>query len=337
MIPAWIRTTKGKMGGVVFLTHSLGRHSFDAIIGRDNTIPIGVIDYNRLSLLPSFSARMVVVCDIERLSPEQEHRVGVAVKNWVSSGDGPLVFNAPPKAKRRYEILKTLYRNGVNRKNVFRLDDPYLFDEIQFPCFICDENSHNLSGQPPRLLNAKDELVSEIQALKENGTPAFGKIAVEWEDTRDASGLYSKLSYFNVGGELIPGHRLFNDNWFVKTPNARLLDQNSDLARREETFIQEQPYKDGIASIFELAGIDYGRVDFAEVENGLHIFEVNTNPNLPQAGAAHPSRKHIIAAVQRRISEKLRSLASTQQAVSLKPPENEYFARLRHRIKRSQQ
>ena len=216
MIPAWIRTTKGKMGGIVFLTHSLGRHSFDAILARENTIPVGVIDYHRLSLLLSFKARMVIVCDVERLSPEQEHRVGVAAKNWMNSAGAPLVLNAPPKAKRRYEILKTLYRKGINRKNVFRLDDPYLLDEIKFPCFICEENSHNLSGAAPRLLNSKDDLTAEIQALKHNGSPAFGKIAVEWQDTKDASGLYSKLSYFNIGGELIPGHQLFNDTLVCK-------------------------------------------------------------------------------------------------------------------------
>lgn len=55
--------------------------------------------------------------------------------------------------------------------------------------------------------------------------------------------------------------------------------------------MREHPYGPELARVFELAGVEYSRVDFGLVGGKPQIYEINTNPEAV-FGDDHPSPIH---------------------------------------------
>lgn len=335
MIPARLRLAYGIDGGVVFLTHWESRHTFWSLAGAGEDVSVGVIDDRRLKLIPSFRASAVVICDVERMSIEAETRTGETARLWRSQPDAPLILNAPPKPMRRYALLKTLYARGLHHTNIHRLDDPATVDTISFPCFIRDENGHNIGRPAPVLLGDRDALLGAIARLQDAGQPLYGKVAIEFEDLRDTDGLYTKLSYFRIGDALIPSHKFYSGQWFVKAFDNALLDRRPELAEREYEFIENAPYRADVKTVFDLAGVDYGRIDFAARADGtLHVFEINTNPNHPGEATIAGPRLKSYRKTRARLRAALAALDGGRDPAVLSWPREAYWARWRQRMRR---
>jgi hypothetical protein len=56
----------------------------------------------------------------------------------------------------------------------------------------------------------------------------------------------------------------------------------------ELRIVQDNPYGSAVTKAFEIAGIEYGRVDFGIVGGEPQIYEINTNPH-HKLGSEHPS------------------------------------------------
>jgi hypothetical protein len=333
MLPSFLKMTYGRDGGAVFLTARAGRTTLNGLRCLDDRGVIGVIDYPRLAISSSFRASVVVICDVERMTPDYEARVIAIVRQWRSLPQAPVILNAPPKPLRRYELLKKLYKLGMNQKDIHRLDDPYTIEAVRFPCFIRDEAGHHLNPETPRLLHSRDDLTAEITRLAEAGVPLFGKIAVEFEDTRDDTGMYRKLAYYKAGGMLSPAHSFWNPEWFVKYPKPGLVAERPDLVEREREFVMSSPHEAEIARIFDIAGIDYGRIDYGvRQDGGLHVFEINTNPNSAVPQNVAPERQPYINPVQQRIVDALADLADANPCTRLAWPRDELLYRLRRQL-----
>lgn len=323
--------TSGKDGGVVFLTARKARTTLNGLRALDRKSVTGVIDYPRLALCPSFRASAVIICDVERMSPAYEARLVEITRAWTEKPQAPQILNAPPKALRRYELLKKLKKLGVNRTDVHRLDDPYTIEKVSFPCFIRDEAGHHLTPQSPQLLHSRDHLRAEIERLHNEGVACYGKIVVEFEDTRDDTGLYSKLACFNIANTLIPAHQFWSSDWFVKYSDPHLLAQRPELIERERNFVLTNPHQAQLARLFEAANIDYGRIDYGiRPDGGVHVFEINTNPNHPAPGAVATERKSYFGAMQQRVMDALEDLAEQNPAVRLQWPRDELIHRLKN-------
>ena len=314
----------------MFLTARQGRTTLTGLRSLDQRGVIGVIDFPRLVIHTSFCASAVIICDIERMSPSYEARIAAVVRNWTAKEQAPIILNAPPKLLRRYELLKKLYFLGVNRKDVHRLDDPYTIEKTAFPCFIRIEAGHHLTPDKPKLLHSRDELAAELVRLREIGEPVYGKILVEYEDTRDDTGLHCKMSYHKIADTIIPAHMFWDHHWFVKYPPRDLLSSRPELATRERQFIETSPHEAEIAGLFEIAGIEYGRIDYGlRADGGIHVFEVNTNPNHPHSAGIDPERKDYINPIQRRILAAVEGLAARGSRNRLQWPRDELIYRLK--------
>lgn len=326
-------TTFGKDGAVVFLTARKARSTLNGLRPYDNNHVIGVIDYPRLALFPSFRASVVVICDVERMPPAYEERVFKIVAQWKEMPEAPLVLNQPPTALRRFELLRRLYKAGVNKKDVHRLDDPDTVEKTRFPCFIRDEIGHHLFTPAPRLLHTSDELLEEMRTMLQNGVSLFGKIVVEFEDTRDDTGYYCKSGYFRIADAYIPTHRFWSKEWFVKHSDRRLIAQHPELIEREKEFVQSNSHGAELARVFELAGVEYGRIDYGvRQDGGIHVFEINTSPNHPRLQAIAEERKDILGIARRNLISALEDLAATNPCVCLRWPRDEIIYRLQNQI-----
>ena len=53
-----------------------------------------------------------------------------------------------------------------------------------------------------------------------------------------------------------------------------------ELYDEEYEFVSTNPFAEALRPVFEIAGVDYGRVDFGLVGGRPQIYEINTNPDI---------------------------------------------------------
>ncbi len=71
--------------------------------------------------------------------------------------------------------------------------------------------------------------------------------------------------------------------------------QAPETAREELDYVRSNPHAEELREIFELARIDYGRIDYSVVDGCIQVWEINTNPMIlipkdrddPLRAAAH--------------------------------------------------
>ena len=102
-------------------------------------------------------------------------------------------------------------------------------------------------------------------------------MVVEYCETKDSAGYYRKYSAFRIDDQIIPGHLIFNDEWLVK--DGRPPFEESHVLEKEK-YLEENPHKEKILEIFNLAGVSYGRIDYSMLNGSIQTWEINTNPVL---------------------------------------------------------
>jgi hypothetical protein len=175
---------------------------------------------------------------------------------------------------RRYELLRTLREAGVNDFDVYRLTEARRIR--RFPVFVRGENDHK--GAESGLLGSQEELAAFVRSLVDAGKSRDTRIAVEFYASKSQEdGLYRKYAAFYLAGVVIPRHLFIGPHWMVKD-ETRIRDE-AKLAE-EWRYCDEHPHAAWIASVFKLANIDYGRIDFGIVDGKPQVFEINTNPTI---------------------------------------------------------
>jgi len=228
--------------------------------------------------------------DVERLRPRRAARAARAWKRMHAAGF-PLL-NHPLHSLRRYDLLRAV----DNDFRVFRAGEKAA--DLRFPVFLRSENGHEGSLTP--LLHSAGELETARQKHPD-------ALLVEFADTSDEDGIYRKYSAFRIGEHLIPRHLLFSKNWIVKRPDV-VEDRHLE---EEAAYLQGNPHAEELRRIFELAGIEYGRIDYGVKKGRIQVWEINTNPTLQVAAASRfPARTPLQERVGERINAAFLDLAS---------------------------
>jgi hypothetical protein len=228
---------------------------------------VRLISYERLFRMRVLPAGSYVFADLDRLGVEATERAALLRRVLQEGGPGVRVFNDPIRSMRRFELLRHLYARGLNAFNVYRLTD--VSQVRRFPVFLRDEDGHDGSLTP--LLHDSEELGRAIDALVAQGKSRDNKLIVEYIDCRDASGVHQKFSALFVGPHILQATRGSNPHWVVKeVPTGP---GHPGLAAYPRAVHQCHLHE-----VMRLASIDYGRVDYAIVEDRVQVFEINTNP-----------------------------------------------------------
>ena len=69
-----------------------------------------------------------------------------------------------------------------------------------------------------------------------------------------------------------------------------------EWAFEEREFLEKNEHADEIKMIFELAKVEYGRIDYALLNGKLQVWEINTNPTIgrpPDRGEVPKTLEHI--------------------------------------------
>ncbi len=222
------------------------------------------------------------------------------------------VLNDPRHVRLRLDLLRAAHEMGVNPHRVvsateIRFRDgtradgrdgaPRAFraNALRFPVFVRQANDHRGSLTP--LLETPRDLVNAMAWLLVLGIPRQELAVAEFCDTQDAFGVYRKISAYKVGDRILPRTVECSSEWMVKW-RSRLLDR--EHADEELRYCETNPHEAWIRAMFELARIDYGRIDYTLVGGAFRLWEINTHPWIGGGPTGNPSPK--LAAYRRLVA-----------------------------------
>jgi hypothetical protein len=243
--------------------------------GRDSRAFVKVLCYEDIAFGHHLKPGAYIFADLERLD---DAHLDFAKQIWRALAARPEAYrllNNPSKTLRRYELLKAMHANGTNTFQAYRLNNGRLPEK--FPLFLRRESEHDGAISP--LLHSREEMDRAVADLTSKGVPRGDLLAVEYCDTADSTGLYRKYSAFRVGDRLLARHALFSRKWVVK-----LADETHDQwVEEERQYLEAHPHADELRKIYDIANIDYGRIDYSLLNGKIQVWEINTNPNITSA------------------------------------------------------
>lgn len=256
--------------------------------GRPLAPHVRVLAYEDLHTRRHLDFGAYVFSDLERLSP-QDLEAAARVRATLAErwGDRAPLLNHPTVSLRRFELLRRLRCEGINRFEVYRATEHRL--PRRYPVFLRREDDH--VGPVGAAVQTKKELLERLGALRRNGHSLDRILITEFLDTADEHGIYRKYSAFIVGDRILPRHLFFSADWNVKFPDRITPPE----IREELAYLQTNPHESTLRQVFGLAGIDYGRIDYAFSDGRMQVWEINTNPwvmSFADAGAADRRAAH---------------------------------------------
>lgn len=218
--------------------------------------------------------------DTERMTNAQRGCAAWLHARMSERPDAFRVLNHPTDHVTRFALLKKLSQEGKNDFDVHRLDR--LPESVRYPLFLRYEDRHIGSLTP--LLHSRAEVDDWATRLAAEGEELDRLLAVEFIDTRDREGLYRKYGAFRIGGRIVPRHMFVSTHWEVKIDTNNL----AAFRRREEyAYLRENPHADEVMQVFEAAGLEYGRIDYAMKDGRIQVWEINDNPQITSSLARY--------------------------------------------------
>ncbi|MBW2447463.1 MAG: hypothetical protein JRG83_16260 [Deltaproteobacteria bacterium] len=247
-----------------------------------------VILYEELFRMRRVPTGTWIFSDLERLDREDLERAARCWAALEATDPAMKLFNHPLRVKRRYELLRALEIAGINDYAVHRIDEGRVPE--RFPVFLRVENDHR--GPGTDLLHTAEELAHAIAALEADGKSRDHRLITEYCAEADSEGRFRKYGAFLLDGEILPRHLLVNKHWVAK---GRDREACNETIPEQIEYNEKNPHAEELLRAFEIAGIDYGRVDYTIVGGRIQIYEINTNPQItvPGWGGGDPRRTRI--------------------------------------------
>jgi hypothetical protein len=211
-----------------------------------------------------------IFSDIDRLSGSQSAEVYLA---WQKLKDaGVTILNHPINSMRRYELLRKLHEDGINDFDAYMLVEHR--KPKRFPVFVRKAYDHGGAHSP--LLTNQAELDAEIDRLDKAGIWPGDRLIVEFVETADPHGVRRKYAAMRIGDRLIPRQILHSKEWVIKRHDLH----TPEFVAEEIAYLDANPDAGLLMKIFELARIEYGRIDYSFANGRLQVFEINANPTV---------------------------------------------------------
>jgi len=230
-----------------------------------------IVTYDQLRRMNQIASGALIFCDIERMDLAEKTLVAEVVKVVRLQRPDVSILNDPAVALGRYELLSELFDRSMNPFRVYRLTETVRPD--RFPVFLRYEDDH--TGALTGLLHDQRQLDRAIVRAMIRRHDLRRLIIVEYVDTSNDDGEFTKFGLFRVGDTFLARHAHRNTDWVVKSAGSF---ESSDDVEREMTYLQESPHDEQVRAVFKVGLIDYGRIDYATNNGGVVTWEINTNP-----------------------------------------------------------
>ena len=282
-----------------------------AKLEREAAVRVRVISYDELLARSRPYRATYVFTDLDRLPAWRVHKAAIRYRELRAAG--LRVLNDPALVLGRFGLLRGLHRSGLNSFNVYRVEE--LANPVRWPVFLRKEGDHKapVSG----LLHDKEELERAISESGDRGVPRSHLLIIEYAAEPVGPDLYRRLSVFRVGDRLLGYTCAHDDNWLVKHGKPGIAPP--ELYDEEHRFVATDVFGPAMLPAFELAGIEYGRVDFGLVGGRPQVYEINTNPHvkLHPAPSPAPMRNRSTALFAERYLEAMAAIDTGRQSVPM--------------------
>ena len=257
---------------VIFLVTKLGDDTLREVLAATSPGSIAVVHYADAFATRRAPHATYVFSDLDRLNPIGIARAADFYRRLMRVGRRAL--NDPARFVGRLALLRRLYAAGINRFTAYPAVPAPLPE--RWPVFLRLDAGH----RPPLtgLLADPIELARETTAALDAGVSPEQLIVVEYSAEPLACGLWRKLSVYRVGDRLFADSCVHERSWMAKIGPEGIAPD--DVYADELRLMRENPYGQAMRRVFELAGVEYGRVDFGLVSGRPSVYEVNTNPQV---------------------------------------------------------
>lgn len=257
---------------IVFLTLAQGTGHIDKFInryGRQHGRVLLEMTYQAFLERGSGPTGAYVFCDVDRMNPTQKRVVG-SLWDRLSQLENVRLFNNPHKELCRFDLLRAYFEAGVNRFNVHRVIDA---GTMKLPVFLRIERDH--MGPRTGLLHDAGEIERETKRLILQNHRPKEILAVEYQPTDLTDGRVYKYGAFRIGPTIVCQHILMSTEWSCKREN---MISTPEAKRISEEFFLAAPHREILLPLFEMANIEYGRMDYALADGKVQVWEINDNP-----------------------------------------------------------
>jgi diguanylate cyclase (GGDEF)-like protein len=289
-----------------------------------------VLPYERAAEKAALAPGVYIFSDLDRLSDAE---LQPAIELWRRLSElGPEVrlLNDPTRVLRRYELLRMLYAEGINRFNVFRIppslpSDPPM--ELRFPVFVREERERQ--GPLSDLLYSWRDVREAVGKLVAGGEYSPEELLiVEWCDTADAAGVFRRYRALVIGGTIVARELVCSREWLVNQGYA-LVD--AEHLREARAYVAENPHASFLQDVARRANVDYGRFDYALLDGRPQVWEIELNPLViaPPPGQSEVPVERLSFELFR---VPMRRIAAALEALDHAPQRQSFEDRLQHQL-----
>lgn len=246
-------------------THSFLTKQFERPLAR----LLGTIHYETLPRQRDIPPGVVIFTEIEAMT-EAQRALAVQAADQLQA-NGVKVLNHPARALPRLALLEKFHAEGPNSFRAFRSHS--VPDDVRLPVFLRLENDHE--GPRTPLIEDRDDLRQVLLEGYAKGFDPHQLLVVEYLDTRGPDGLFRKYGAFRIGDRIVARHLVISRDWMVKV-GSRLMDPAT--LDEEHAYMAENPHAKQLRELFDLAGLEYGRIDYSIHNGKIETWEINSNP-----------------------------------------------------------
>ncbi len=265
---------------IVFIHTTEHSYTHKPVVEAEKPARVEVVTYETLLKAKAVPRATFVFTDLDRLSPWELRLAGLMFRKMREQG--LRVLNDPARVLSRWGLLRALNLAGINDFNAYRVEEHVR--PRRWPVFLRAEGAH--LGPISDLLHDWNQVAAEIDRAVARGAPLTGLLIVEYAAEPLRPGLYLKLASFRMGPASFAHLSVLDDQWVAKSGKFGLA--TPALFEEEQQVVRNNPHGAQLTRAFDIAGIDYGRVDFGLVQGKVQIYEINTNPEMGFA-MEHPS------------------------------------------------
>lgn len=239
-----------------------------------------LMSYDEVFRTKSLPSGTYVFTDMDRLGTWELELAAIVYRLLKQAGAH--VLNDPAKVRTRFSLLKTLHQEGINSFQVYR---PSLGEWPEhYPVFLRRDHFH--SGVLGDLIENETSLRNALDKATNDGIPDSNLIAVEYAAEPTREGLFQKHAVYRIGDRYFRDLTVNQSNWVAKFGENGVAGE--ELYQAELDDMQNVPFPETIRRVFEIANIEYGRVDFGIVDGKSQFYEINTNPCVGFSMNKHP-------------------------------------------------
>jgi hypothetical protein len=187
--------------------------------------------------------------------------------------EGVRFLNHPRDTLHRFELLKKLHDVGRNDFRAVKAEGD--LQGLRFPVFLREQSQHDGAICP--LLNSGREIREALGRALLQGHKLKNLLIVEFCDTSNGTGFYRKYAAFIVGERVIARSLNFGRQWMLKHSETEFT---MPMVQEELEYVSTNPHEQQLREVFELAQVEYGRIDYAIHNNKVQTWEINLNPTI---------------------------------------------------------